>query len=127
MTITARTSTGSTLVDITSGSAQWWADLAVTAGGTGLHPTPHDLLDSALAACTVLTIRLYASRKNYPIEAVQVQVERDQTGATYRMHRRVEIAGPLTDQQRSDILRVANACPVHKTLTGTLEIDTTLV
>lgn len=127
MTIAARTRTDSTLVEISSGSAKWLGDLAEPQGGSGLHPTPHDLLDSALAACTVLTVRLYATRKQYPLETAQAQVEREQSGTVYRMRRRLELTGPLSEAQRNDILRVANACPIHKALSGTFEIQTNLI
>lgn len=127
MTVAARTCTASSLVEISSGPARWWADLAASDGGSGLHPTPHELLDSALAACTVLTVQLYARRRDYPLEGVQAQVTREQAGTVYRMRRRLELAGPLTATQRADLLRVANACPVHKALAGSFEVQTELV
>lgn len=126
MTVVARTCTESTLVEISSGPAQWWADLASANGGSGLRPTPHELLDSALASCTVLTLQLYARRKEYPLEGIQVQVERSQEGSVYHMRRRIDLTGSLTPAQRQDLLRVANACPIHKALTGTFEIATEL-
>lgn len=127
MTLTARTSPGSSLVEISAGAAQWHADLDAANGGSGLQPSPHDLLDSALASCTVLTLQLYAKRKSYPLEGVQAQVERHQEGTVYHLRRRVELTGPLTPAQRQDLLRVANACPIHKALSGTFEIATDLV
>jgi putative redox protein len=127
MTISARAAAASSLVDISAGTARWHADLAAANCGSGLHPSPHDLLDSALAACTVLTVQLYAKRKDYPLEAVSAQVDREQAGPVYRMRRRLALTGPLTPEQRSNLLRVANACPVHKTLSGTIELATELV
>lgn len=127
MTVTARTCTESTLVEISSGHALWWADLDMSNGGSGLHPNPHDLLDSALASCTVLTLQLYAARKDYPLEGVQTQVDRTHDGALYQLNRRIELSGALTQDQRQDLLRVANACPIHKALSGRFVIATDLV
>lgn len=127
MTTAARSCPHSTLVEIATGPVRWWADLAPSDGGSGLHPTPHELLDSALAACTVLTLKLYARRKNIPLEGVQAQVSREPGGAVQRMKRRLELAGPLTAGQRKDLLRVANACPIHQALAGSFEVQTELV
>lgn len=126
MTVTARSLEGSTAVELASGSARWRADLATSLGGAGADPTPHELLDSALAACTTLTLQLYARRKNYPLASVHVEIDREEGGGLYRMHRRVALGGTLTPEQRTDLLRVANACPIHKALGGRFEIDTAL-
>jgi putative redox protein len=124
--VTARSLEGSTAVELSAGTARWRADLAVSAGGAGTDPTPHELLDAALAACTTLTIQLYAKRKQYPLGEVQVRIERDETAETYRMRRHVRVSGALTEQQRTDLLRVANACPIHKALGKKFEIETEL-
>jgi len=70
---------------------------------------------------------MYARRKNIPLQGMQAQVEREQEGSVYRMHRRLELRGPLSDEQKRDLLRVANACPIHKALAGTFEVRTQLV
>jgi putative redox protein len=98
-------------------------DLDAAAGG-GHHPSPHDLLDSALAACTTLTLELYVRRKGMAVSSIQVEVGHVQEGGVYRLSRRVAVAGDLTEDQRASLLRVAEACPVHKTLSGTIAIDT---
>jgi putative redox protein len=97
--------------------------------GDDLGPTPYQLLTAALGACTAMTIQLYARRKGYPLEEVAVEVEHARThaedckdcedpqgGLIENLHRRIVVRGPLTTEQRDDLLRVAQKCPVHKTL-----------
>jgi putative redox protein len=124
--ITGRSVAGSTAVELAGGTAQWRADLSPAAGGAGRDPDPHDLLDSALVACTILTLQLYAKRKQYPLESVEVSLTHDEGGGSYRMNRKVAMTGALDAQQRADLLRVANACPIHKALQSRFEITTEL-
>jgi putative redox protein len=100
-------------------------DLDPEAGG-GPHPSPHDILDSALAACTALTLQLYARRKAMALQDVQVTVSHRTEAGVYRMARQITLTGPLSDDERSALLRVAQACPVHKTLSGEIQIETVL-
>src|SRR4051812_29206608 len=104
---------GTTAVELGAGTARWRGDLETAVGGAGNDPTPHDLLDSALAACTLLTMQLYARRKQYPLTGAQVSIERDEDRDVYRMRRRLMLEGTLDDAQRADLIRVANACPIH--------------
>jgi len=124
--VNGRSLANATAVELSAGRARWRADLAVAAGGAGEDPTPHELLDSALAACTLLTLQLYARRKNYPLQACEVRVQRDESADTYRLQRQVTVTGTLDEAQRADLLRVANACPIHKALHKRFEIETTL-
>lgn len=124
--VTGRTLAGTTRVELSAGSARWHADLSVALGGSGQDPEPHELLDSALAACTMLTLQLYAKRKAYPLDGIHVRIERDESGGVYRMQRHVEVAGALSEEQRADLLRVANVCPIHKALHSRFEITTEL-
>lgn len=125
--ITTAHSTAGTAVSLESNGAHWQADLDPESGGGGQLPDPHQLLDSALAACTTLTMQLYAKRKGYPLGDVEVKIERTEGGGVYRMHRLVNIGGALSEDQRKDLLRVANACPIHRSLTSKFEIETELV
>jgi putative redox protein len=93
------------------------ADLDAAAGGRG-GPSPHDLLDAALAACTTLTLQLYIARKGMVVQRLRVEVSHVQAGTQNRMSRSVEVTGNLTDDQQASLLRIAEACPVHKTLSG---------
>jgi putative redox protein len=87
-------------------------------------PSPHDLLDAALASCTALTLRLYAARRGIALRGVDVSVSHETVNGVYRMARVLDIDADLTDAERATLLRVADACPVHKTLSGEIEIST---
>jgi putative redox protein len=124
--VVAHSLQGTTAIELGAGTARWRADLDASIGGAGNDPTPHELLDSALAACTVLTLQLYARRKQIPLTGAQAQVERQEGGGVYRMVRQLTLEGDLSETQRTDLLRVANACPIHKALQNRFEIDTRL-
>jgi putative redox protein len=124
--VSGRSLAGSTAVELSAGQARWRADLLPASGGAGNDPDPHALLDSALAACTLLTLQLYAKRKQYPLESVEVSLVHDEDDAVYRMDRQVTLGGALSQQQKDDLMRVANACPLHKALHKKFEITTQL-
>jgi putative redox protein len=102
-------------------------DLSVEAGGEGSGPSPHDLYDAALGACTALTVLSYAKRKAIPVEAIEVSVERDASQDRYRLNVVLTLTGELSVAQREELFRVAKKCPIHKLMTEvTTEISTTL-
>jgi putative redox protein len=81
-------------------------------------PDPYDLLSAALGACTATTVRIHATRRNYPLTRVEVGVifqhRRNEDRDTFI--RSIRLEGPLTAEQRHHIFRIADACPVGKTL-----------
>ncbi len=101
----------------------WRADIDGAPSG---HANPHAILDAALAACTALTLELYVKHKGWFVSRIHVTVAHKQVEDVHRLVRQIAIEGDLTAEQRAAVLRVAGACPVHKTLTGEIAIDTSL-
>ena len=96
------------------------ADASVTGGGEDSAPGPHDYFDSALATCKAITAMWFAKRKGIPLERVESHVESDNSqerAGVYKLHVRVELFGPLTDEQREQVQRAIAACPIHKLMT----------
>ena len=122
------TGEGKFQVEIRTGGATFVADEPAEIGGLGSGPTPYDLLGSALAACTVMTLRLYAERKGWPLAAARVRVlhRREGLDAKDRFAREVVLDGPLSADQRRQLLEIANRCPVHRTLERGAELVTVL-
>jgi len=116
----------STVCALSSGTAHWSADLDASAGGDPHLPNPHELLDSALAACTTLTIQVYAKRKAYPVRSIHVTVDHVEEAGKYMLKRTVKVEGDLERSVLDDLLRVANRCPVHKSLSAQISIETSL-
>ena len=100
-------------------SSRWLADEPETVGGLGSGPTPYDLLSSALAACTTMTLRHYADSKGWPVTRIRTAVNhrKDKAGAPPDVFsRRVAIDGAISPAQRAQLLEIAERCPVHRTL-----------
>jgi putative redox protein len=121
------------------GRHEFVADEPEAAGGTDAGPSPYELLLMSLGACTSMTLRMYAQRKGWPLEAVRVRLKHDrihaedcadcetETGLIDRIDRAIEMTGPLSDEQRGRLLEIADKCPVHKTLTSEIKIVTRYV
>ena len=114
------------------------ADEPVAAGGRDGGPNPYELLLMSLGACTSMTLRLYANRKSWPLEHVVVRLHHARVHAAdcadcetrpamiERIERAIELVGALDETQRARLLQIAEMCPVHRTLSGKIEIRTTL-
>jgi putative redox protein len=136
--IAARTGPGGFLTEIQVNRHSLIADEPTAVGGTDQGPTPFDLLVAALGACTSMTLRMYADRKRWPLEAATVRLKHAkihasdcescelQEGMLDRIEREIQIDGPLDEEQKRRLLHIADRCPVHKTLTSEVQIQTRL-
>lgn len=121
--------------EISNGSVSLFADEPLDAGGDGMGFSPYELLNAALGACTTMTLKLYAARKNWPLEEVSVFLSHERKHAADmgdgakpqridHLSKRIRFTGKLSDEQRSRLLEIAARCPVHKTLLGEIRIET---
>jgi putative redox protein len=124
---------------IRAGLHELASDEPLDQGGAGTGPSPYELLAAALGACTSMTLGMYARRKQWPLDDVQVRLRHSRIyaedcadcdtkdGMLDRIDRDIELAGNLTAEQRARLVEIADLCPVHRTLTRGMQIHTRLV
>ncbi|WP_271393790.1 bifunctional alpha/beta hydrolase/OsmC family protein [Aequorivita sinensis] len=115
------------------------ADEPKSFGGNNFGPSPYEFLSAGLAACTVMTVQMYARRKNWNVGNVSVHIDYSKEHAidcqecekdsskidTFK--REIKLVGNLTDEQKAKLMQIADKCPVHKTLHSKTQIITKLV
>jgi len=116
----------------------WLADEPVRVGGKNTGPDPYEQLLAALGSCTAMTLRMYANRKDWPVENVTVELAHsrehgEDCAACDEAHSQIDLIdstvnleGPLTSDQRQRMLEIAGKCPVHRTLNNKIVVKTEL-
>jgi uncharacterized OsmC-like protein len=113
------------------------ADEPAEVGGGDTGPTPYEYLLAALGACTAMTMQLYAARRNWPLQALEIHLAHDRVHASDceacenpdasafldRITKHITLQGPLDDQQRARLLEIADRCPVQRTLQSSIVIQ----
>ena len=124
--------------DILAGKHGLIADESEALGGFDFGPSPYELLNAALGACTAMTLEMYARRKKWDLKEVKVHLSYsksykqdcencDQPNSKLDHFEKVlELEGNLTEEQKARLVEIANRCPVHRTLESTPKFTTTL-
>jgi len=127
-------------VQISDGAHRWRADEPIHLGGTDTGPNPYELLLGSVAACTCITLSMYAKRKGIALESVTARYSFDRVhsddcefcedtdrGMIDTISSEIEIVGDLTPEQSARLEQIAARCPVHKTLEREIRFNDTAV
>ena len=121
---------------VTTSAHTLLVDEPVAAGGADAGPNPYELLLASLGSCTAITLRMYADRKGIPLTGATVRLRHDRIhaadcadcetgrGMLSRITREIELEGELDEDQRAKLMLIADKCPVHRTLSSEIVIET---
>jgi uncharacterized OsmC-like protein len=122
------------LQDIFAGSHRFQADEPASVGGTDAAPDPYDYLMASLGACTSMMVGLQARKRRWPLDNISVSLTHSRIhaqdceecltkdGMIDRIEVAVVLTGPLTSEQRSELMKTAANCPIHRALTHEINV-----
>ena len=112
---------------LSAGDLHFLSDVEVSKGGGGTGPSPHEYLGAALAACTSMTLKMYATHKSMNLENAIVAVDIERSDDIEKFTRDIQLVGNLSAEEKERLIGIANRCPIHKALAGQIQIKTQLV
>ncbi len=117
--------------EISSDNHAFASDAPKEFGGSDSAPNPHELLLGSLGACTAITLQMYAKRKEWDLQSINVDVQEETVAGDdgtkkSRIVRTIEMTGNLTDEQVTNLKGIADKCPIHKLLNGPKQILTNM-
>ncbi|MEA9567810.1 OsmC family protein [Polynucleobacter sp. AP-Nickl1-40-C4] len=112
---------------LTAGDLHFLSDAEVSKGGSDSGPSPHEYLGAALAACTSMTLKMYAGRKEMKLDNAIVTVDIERHDDVETFSRDIQLQGNLSAEEKERLLEIAHKCPIHKALSGQIQIKTQLV
>lgn len=96
-------------------------------GGHDEGMNPHEILEAALAACTILTAQMYANRRGLKLESTEAIVKIETEGEKSSISRSVKFSGELTEEEKAKLLEIVGKCPIHKLLESEITVSTNLL
>lgn len=120
--------------EISAGDHQFRADEPTSFGGTDVAPDPYDYLMASLGACTSMMVGLQARKRKWPLQDINVSLRHSkihakdceecltEDGMIDRIELGVELTGPLSAQQRNELMKTAATCPIHRALNGEINV-----
>lgn len=127
--ITAKLGNRDFLTELTNETHQWKADEPFEIGGSNQGPNPYELMLSALSSCSAITMKMYANRKEWPMEGAEIDcelVKADANSPSF-IRRKIRILGNLETDQKERLIQIANLCPIHKMLSQNTDIETVAI
>lgn len=115
--------------EVVTGGHTYFVDEPASLKGTDIAPDPYGMLLGSIGACKAITVRMYADRKEWPLESIRLDLEHslpNGRGGAELIEISLSFTGDLSDEQRARLKEIANACPVQKTITGELTIESVL-